>query len=136
MLLTTGFCSIVAAVAVLTLFLSRGHGTVGTLLTAISTVVIAGAVLLAIVLNVRPPVVLTLDPIGFRTRGKGGEGKWKDVQDVGLADGVLQFTDASGVATGLPLDAIDRTRHAELVAEVYERLNTAHGYQRFEFGGE
>ena len=90
---------------------------------------IALLIAVSFIVLLRPPVVLTLDPVGYRTRKD--EGKWKDVQDVALADGMLTFADSAERTVSLPLNVIDVSRHTELVNEVYGRLNEAHGYRRF-----
>lgn len=135
-MLSTGLCFITAAIAVVISFLTRELGTVGTVLAVVTGVIGALALALALIVNLRPPVVLTLDPIGYRTRGRGGDGSWKDVQDVAVAEGFLRFTDAAGQTAALPLQYVDHRRHQELVREVYDRLNTAHGYRRFEPFGD
>lgn len=128
-MLTTGMCFIAAAVVVAVWFVLKGLLSSTTILSVVTILVLAFLATIALVVTLRPPVVLTLDPVGYRTRRDNG--RWKDVQDVGLGDGILSFSDASGNTVGIPLNVIDEKSHAALVEDVYERLNKAHGYQRF-----
>lgn len=81
----------------------------------------------------RPPVVARLDEHGIRTRRTREQ--WVDVQDVSLRDGALLLAlgeeGTEQRAVRVPLSAVGR-RGQELVREVYDRMNTAHGYRRFE----
>lgn len=128
-MLTTGMAFIVAAVVVALWFLLRGALESTLALDIGAGVVFALLIAVSFIVLLRPPVVLTLDPVGYRTRKD--EGKWKDVQDVALADGMLTFADSAERTVSLPLNVIDVSRHTELVNEVYGRLNEAHGYRRF-----
>lgn len=130
-----GVCFIVAALGVVLAFLTAGHGDAGT-----TTAVIAGAVailalLVAAIANLRPPVVLTLDAAGYRARGRHGDGTWRSIEDVTVADGLLRFTDSAGTTAAFPLALVDRNQRAALVRDVYDRLNTAYGYRRFDPAG-
>ncbi|WP_375001238.1 hypothetical protein [Aeromicrobium sp. CTD01-1L150] len=96
-----------------------------------STVAGAIAVLLllaAALLMVRPPVVARLDAHGLRARRL--RLLWLDVENVALEDGQLVLEGAAGEHR-LTLATAGRRTH-ELVREVYDRMNTAHGYTRWE----
>lgn len=120
---------IVAAVVVALWFVLRGALDATLAVDLIASGVLVLLVAVSLIVLLRPPVVLTLDPVGYRSRKD--EGKWKDVQDVSLADGMLTFADSAERTVSLPLNVIDSSRHTELINEVYGRLNEAHGYRRF-----
>ena len=128
-MLTTGMCFIVAAVAVAGWFFLRDafDNTIG--INIVVILLLGLAIAISLIVLLRPPVVLTLDPVGYRSRRD--EGRWKDVQDVALEQGLLTFADSSSRTVSLPLNVIDSSRRSELVNEVYARLNAAHGYTRF-----
>lgn len=127
-----GVCFIVAAVGVLIAFLTGTDSALRTTVTVLAAGVAVIALLVAAVMNLRPPVVLTLDHAGFRARGRHGDVTWKQVESVEISEGLLRFTDGTGAITAFPLSLVDRSRRAELVREVYDRLNTANGYRRFD----
>lgn len=127
-----GVCFIVAAVGVLIAFLTGTDSALRTTVTVLAAGVAVIALLVAAVMNLRPPVVLTLDQAGFRARGRHGDVTWKQVESVEIGEGLLRFTDGTGAITAFPLSLVDRNRRAELVREVYDRLNTANGYRRFD----
>ena len=128
-MLTTGMAFILAAVVVALWFALRGAVESTLVLDIVAGVMMALLTVVSLIVLLRPPVVLTLDPVGYRSRKD--EGKWKDVQDVSLADGMLTFTNNTEHTVSLPLNVIDASRHKELINEVYGRLNEAHGYRRF-----
>lgn len=127
-----GVCFIVAAVGVVVAFLTASGSGLALGVTIIAGGIAVVALLIAAIVNLRPPVVLTLDSAGYRARGRHGEGTWKGVESVEVDDGLLRFTDGAGATTAFPLNLVDRGRRADLVREVYDRLNTAHGYRRFD----
>ncbi|MFH7322656.1 hypothetical protein [Aeromicrobium sp. HA] len=132
LMVLAGVCFIVAAVGVLVAFLTGTDSALRTTVTVLAAGVAVIALLVAAVMNLRPPVVLTLDQAGFRARGRHGDVTWKQVESVEISEGLLRFTDGTGAITAFPLSLVDRTRRAELVREVYDRLNTANGYRRFD----
>ncbi|MFO6452097.1 MULTISPECIES: hypothetical protein [unclassified Aeromicrobium] len=132
LMVLAGVCFIVAAVGVLVAFLTGTDSALRTTVTVLAAGVAVIALLVAAVMNLRPPVVLTLDQAGFRARGRHGDLTWKQVESVEISEGLLRFTDGTGAITAFPLSLVDRTRRAELVREVYDRLNTANGYRRFD----
>lgn len=99
-------------------------------LAGVATVVL---LLAAALLALRPPTVVRLDEHGIRTRR--ARERWVDVDDVTLRDGALLLAlgeeGAEQRAVRIPLASVGR-RSPELVREVYDRMNTAHGYRRFE----
>jgi hypothetical protein len=132
LMVLAGVCFIVAAVSVVVAFLIAGGGALATGATIIAAGIAVVALLVAAIANLRPPVVLTLDAAGYRARGRHGDGAWKQVESVEVVEGLLRFTDGSGAVTAFPLRLVDRTRRADLIREVYDRLNTANGYRRFD----
>ncbi|WP_286930886.1 MULTISPECIES: hypothetical protein [Aeromicrobium] len=132
LMVLAGVCFIVAAVGVLVAFLTGTGSDLRVTVTILGAVVAVVALLVAAVMNLRPPTVVTLDPAGFVARGRHGDVTWKQVESVGVSDGMLRFTDGTGAVTAFPLSLVDRTRHAELIREVYDRLNQANGYRRFD----
>ena len=99
-------------------------------LAGVATVVLLVA---AALLALRPPTVVRLDEHGIRTRR--ARERWVDVADVSVRDGMLLLAlgdeGADQKALRLSLATVG-ARAPELVREVYDRLNTAHGYRRFE----
>jgi hypothetical protein len=133
-LTSVGMCLVVAAVAVFAAFLlaplETGVRWIG--YAAIAVVVLA--LVLALRLALRPPVVLRLDADGYssRTRSDGGlfSGRWLDVEDVTVTDDVLVFALVDGGAQRLPLGFVGADR-PRLLRDIHDRLNAAHGYRRF-----
>ncbi|HPU13620.1 MAG TPA: hypothetical protein PLQ19_07495 [Aeromicrobium sp.] len=132
LMVAAGVSFFIAAACVLVAFWLPKNSQLTEAISIIAASVAGIVLLLAAVLNLRPPTVLTLDPAGYTTRGKGDNGTWKDVEDVAVADGMLRFTDTAGNVTGLELNLVDRKQRAELIRDVYDRLNTANGYRRFD----
>lgn len=130
-MLTTGMCFIAAAVIVAVWFVLRGTLDNSSIVSVVSLLLLGLLAGISLIVLLRPPVVLTLDPVGYRSRRD--EGRWKDVHGVALNDGFLTFSDIGDKTISLPLNVIDASRRVELVNEVYDRLNTAHGYERFTF---
>ena len=134
-LVFVGGSLIVAAVAVLPAFLLTPFDNEWHWVGVAAILVALAALVVALRLAVRPPVVLRLDADGYysRTRSAGGlfTGRWLDVEDVTVADGVLVFSLAGGAEQRLPLGFVGADR-MRLLRDVHDRLNTAHGYRRFE----
>ncbi|AWB90820.1 hypothetical protein [Aeromicrobium chenweiae] len=82
-----------------------------------------------------PPVVARLDPLGVRLGGlmtmKPVRVVWTQVEDVSVDHARLRFDQGAEGAVTFPL-AYAGKRAEELVREVYDRLNTANGYSRYE----
>ncbi|MGJ9412978.1 hypothetical protein ACHAAC_09745 [Aeromicrobium sp. CF4.19] len=128
--------------------LDRGHAAVmtGALVIAAAVLAFLGflltsallAVLVVLLLLVagyvvaRPPVVVRLDEHGLR--GRRVRVRWLDVENVALEDGALLLRADNGPSHRVGLAPLGR-RAQEMVREVYDRMNTAHGYQRWEPGG-
>ena len=98
--------------------------------------VLAGLLLLnAVRVFAFPPVVVRADPSGVRLGGpmtvKPVRVVWTDVEDVSVDRAHLFFDRGSDGTLAFPLAYVGK-RSDELVREVYERLNTANGYQRYE----
>jgi hypothetical protein len=90
------------------------------------------ALLVAALVVLRPPVLARLDEHGIRTRRS--RERWTDVEDVTVREGLLLLAlgEAGDDQRVLRLSmATFGARAPELVREVYDRLNTAHGYRRF-----
>lgn len=100
--------------------------------------VIAGALagcaaLVALVYALRPPTVLRLDADGFRSRLRLAngrfEGQWADVEDAGVADGLLILSMTDG-RVAFPLRLVGGQR-VQVLSAFNERLNEANGYRRW-----
>ncbi len=124
-LAVAGVLLLVAALTGFVTFLlgSRVSGALTLLLLVVAALVV-----------LRPPVLLRLDEEMLRTRG-GGRAPWKRVEDVKVTDGLLLLTlESDDPATPRVVRVTLSTvggRAAELVREVHDRLNAAHGYRRF-----
>ncbi|MFD1858449.1 hypothetical protein EHW97_04845 [Aeromicrobium camelliae] len=136
-MLSIGVYLLVAAVAVLVAFWTAQFGTWGRVVAIVGGVVAVLALLLGARLAVRPPVVLTLNEQGYHGRVRATkqlfEGRWKDVRDVQLGSRELRITTVTNEVQSFPLQTIDARERVAMVREVYDRLNTAHGYTRFTF---
>lgn len=81
-----------------------------------------------------PPVVARTDPGGLRLGGpltvKPIHLPWLDVEDVTMADGRLFVDRGNDELLAFPL-AFVGGRATELMRDVYDRLNAANGYRRF-----
>ena len=134
-LATVGVCLVIAAVAVFLAFVLTPLDVAVRWIGYLAIVVAVTALLGALRFAVRPPVVLRLDDDGYRsrTRSPGGlfSGRWLDVEDVIVDDGVLCLTTTNGMVQRLPLGFVGRDR-MRLLRDVHDRLNTANGYRRFE----
>lgn len=90
----------------------------------------------AVLLWVRPPVVARTDAEGITLGGaltiRPVAITWTDVENVS-SDALRMFLDRGESVLAFPL-AYAGERAPELLREVYDRLNTAHGYERFELG--
>lgn len=127
-----GVCFIIAAAAVLLAFLTSGKGGLAGGVSVVAWIVVVVALLVAAVANLRPPIALTLDEAGFHARGRHGDGTWKAVESVEVDRQMLRFTDGNGEVTAYPLNLVDRNQRTALIRDVYDRLNTANGYRRFD----
>lgn len=89
----------------------------------------------AVLLWLRPPVVARLDAdgmtIGGRLTVRPVSVTWTDVQGVSLAGDRLMVDRGGETLLVFPL-AYAGVRAHELAREVYDRLNTAYGYRRFD----
>ena len=134
-LTSVGICLVVAAVAVFVAFLLAPLDSGVRWIGYAAIVVVVLALVLALRIAVRPPMVLRLDADGYtsRTRSAGGlfSGRWLDVEDVTVVDDVLVFTLVGGGEQQLPLRFVGADRMG-LLRDVHDRLNTANGYRRFE----
>ena len=133
-LVFVGGSLIVAAVAVLPAFLLTPFDNEWHWVGVAAILVAVAALVVALCMAVRPPVVLRLDGDGYysRTRSAGGlfTGRWLDVEDVTVADGVLVFGIAGGSEQRLPLGFVGAER-MRLLHDIHDHLNTANGYRRF-----
>lgn len=132
LMVLAGVCLIVAAVAVVIAFLTSGKGGFAGPVSIIAWIIVAVALLVAAAANLRPPVALTLDETGFHARGRHGDGTWKSVESVDVDQRMLRFTNGEGEVTAYPLNLVDRSQRTALIRDVYDRLNTANGYRRFD----
>ncbi len=123
-LVTSGVFVVVAAVAAgVAFFLSS------TIIGAISLAALGIAAIYA----ARPPVVLTLDAEGYRSRVRFESGRfvgdWRDVEEAGVTEGFLVLTTKEG-QRAFPLRLVGGQR-VQVLAAVNERLNEANGYRRW-----
>ncbi|WP_133434073.1 hypothetical protein [Aeromicrobium phragmitis] len=136
-MLSIGVYLLVAAVAVLVAFWSAQFGTWGRVVAIVGGVVVALALVLSLRLALRPPIVLTLAEQGYQGRVRAEkrrfEGRWKDVRDVQLTSRELRITTVTNEEQVFPLQTVDARERVAMIREVYDRLNTAHGYTRFTF---
>jgi hypothetical protein len=81
-----------------------------------------------------PPVVARTDPGGLRVGGpltvKPFRVPWLDVEDVTTDGSRLFFDRGNDEVIALPLAYVG-SRATELLRDIYDRLNTANGYRRF-----
>ncbi|HUQ00739.1 MAG TPA: hypothetical protein VM093_09800 [Aeromicrobium sp.] len=100
---------------------------------AIATALAVGAVVIAGVYALRPPVVLRLDAEGYRSKLRFStgrfEGTWAEVEDAGIADGLLVLSTATG-RSAFPLRLVGRQR-VQVLTAFNEHLNEANGYRRW-----
>ena len=134
-LTSVGICLVAAAVAVFVAFLLAPLESGVRWIGYAAIVVMVLALVVALRLALRPPVVLRLDADGYtsRTRSADGRfsGRWLDIEDVAVADDVLVFTLADGGGEQrLPLGFVGADR-MRLLHDIHDRLNTANGYRRF-----
>ena len=134
-LATVGISLVVAAVAVFLAFMLAPLENAARWIGYVAIVVAVLASVTALRHAIRPPVILRLDDEEYysRTRTTGGlfSGRWLDVEDVKVADGVLVFRIVGGGEQRMPLAFFGRDR-MRLLRDIHERLNTANGYRRFE----
>lgn len=135
-LITTGVCLVGAGIAVLVASVLVGRDDplrwLGVVAGGIAVVLLVAAARFAVV----PPVVLRLDAEGFASRARSTSerlaGRWRDVDDVTAGEGVLRLTTSDGRTQQFAMRLVGSAERVRLVHEVYERLNAAHGYRRFE----
>jgi hypothetical protein len=89
----------------------------------------------AVRLALLPPVVVRADPEGVRLggplTGKPVRLAWSDVDDVSLEGGQLVFTRSDEGSVVFSLVHLG-SRGNDFVRDVYDRLNAANGYTRFD----
>ncbi len=89
----------------------------------------------AVLLWVRPPVVARLDAEGVTLGGtltvRPVPLRWTDVEKVSYDAGRLVIDRGGDTLVAFPTGYVG-ARAGELTREVYDRLNTAHGYRRFD----
>jgi hypothetical protein len=104
--------------------------------------VAVSAVVLAVLIGVRPPAVVWLYESSYRSRVRAGRneakfvGEWINVSDAEVDDDMLRLTLESGETQSLPLMLIPAKDRERLLRDIYERLNAAHGYRRFDATGD
>lgn len=121
-LATSGVLVLVAAVCALAAFW---------LSSAIATALAVAAIVIAGVYALRPPVVLRLDEKGYRSKLRFStgrfEGTWTEVEDAGIADGLLVVSTSSG-RRAFPLRLVGRQR-VQVLTAFNDHLNEANGYR-------
>ncbi len=128
-LVAAGIFTIAAGILVFATFLLAGEATWRVVSASITGVVAAFCVIQAVRFFVRPPVVARFDADGFTVSSPRARAAWKQVDDVSLDSGFVVLT-GEGTAR-IEVSLLDPPAQAALVREVYDRLNTAHGYTRF-----
>ena len=97
--------------------------------------VAAGLLLNALRLIVLPPTVARTDTDGTRLGGpltaKPVQVLWSEVDDVSIGQGQLVFSRGDGSSVVFSLMHLG-PRANDFVRDVYDRLNTANGYRRFD----
>jgi hypothetical protein len=123
-LMTVGVFVIVAAGFAVAAFWAKS---------VVAAVIAVGVVAAALLMAVRPPVVVRLDADGYRSRLRFSSGRfigaWRDVDDAELTDGLLVLTTSRG-RHAFPLRLVG-DRRVQLLHAVTEHLNDAHGYRRW-----
>ncbi|WP_332643499.1 hypothetical protein, partial [Aeromicrobium sp.] len=88
----------------------------------------------AVTMAVWPPVVVRTAEANVRVGGRLTVRRislpWSEVEGVDHADGRLYFTRGDETILSFPLAYVG-PRGEELVRDIYDRLNTANGYTRF-----
>lgn len=92
-----------------------------------------GALAIAAVYALRPPVVLRLDEDGYSSRVRFQSGRfaglWSDVEEAGVVEGFLVM-ETKDSQRAFPLRLVGGQR-VQVLAAVNERLNDANGYRPF-----
>jgi hypothetical protein len=92
------------------------------------------ALLNAVRMQALPPVVARTDPAGLRVGGRLTVRpvyvSWLDVEDVTTGGGRLLVDRGNDEVLGFPLAYVGG-RANELLRDIYDRLNAANGYRRF-----
>ena len=136
-MMSVGICLVVAAVGVFLAFMLMPLDSAVRWIGYAAGGIAAFAIVVAAHYGFRPPVVLRLDDDGYRsrirpTRAAGRiSGRWVDIEDVTVTDDVLRLTLTEGEEQRVPLEFFGRDR-TRLLRDIHDRLNTAHGYRRFE----
>jgi hypothetical protein len=98
-------------------------------------VLVAVVLLNALRLAIVTPTVARTDADGIRLGGqlttKPARVEWSEVEDLSLDRGSLRFDRGEAGTLWFPLAYVGAKADA-LVHDVYERLNTANGYHRFD----
>ena len=136
-LMTTGICLVVAAVGVFLAFMLMPLDSVVRFIGYAAGGVGAFAIVVAAHYAFRPPVILRLDDGGFHSKTRASRtsgpftGRWLDVEDVTVNGDVLRVITTDGTEQQLALQFFG-ARKMPVLREFHERLNSAHGYRRFE----
>ena len=120
--------------------MSVGTFTVGAFLLPTGLALACAALVALLVINaaslaLRPPVVVRTSAADVRVGGRLTVRRitmpWTDVEGVEHADDRLYFTRGDETMLSFPLAYVG-SRRDELIRDVYDRLNAANGYRRFE----
>ncbi|WP_229052655.1 hypothetical protein [Aeromicrobium sp. Leaf350] len=128
-LVATGAFTIATGVLVFAAFLLADDATWRTVAAAVAGGLAVLALLLALRFAFRPPVIARFDERGFMVARPRTRAAWKQVDDVTLDAGFLVLT-GEGTAR-VDLRMIEPGSRETFLREVYDRLNSAHGYTRF-----
>jgi hypothetical protein len=128
-----GLSLIVAGVAVALAFVLSSVAALAWVLGLLAV----GALLNALRVFAVPPVVVRTAPTELRIGGpltvRPVHISWLDVEDVSTDGGRLLVDRGRGEVLAFPLAYVGG-RADELLRDVYDQLNTAHGYRRFDLG--
>ena len=98
-----------------------------------AAVIAALSTLSALRLGLRPPIVVRLDADGLHP-ARSPAAAWLDVDDVTVGRGIIALNSGEDDPVLVPLELVEPDRRDELVREIYDRLNQANGYRRFQLG--
>ena len=129
-LLSVGINVVVAGVAAALAFFLSGVDTLAWVFGILAVL----ALLNALRVYAWPPVVARTDPGGLRVGGpltvQPVSVLWLDVEDVSTDGGRLFIDRGNDEVLAFPLAYVG-SRATELVRDIYDRLNAANGYRRF-----
>ncbi|MFT4189581.1 MAG: hypothetical protein QM621_13520 [Aeromicrobium sp.] len=128
-LTVTGGCIVVAGILAFAGFLLVGDGTIRRVAAFIVGALAVASLLVAARFAWRSPVVVRLDGTGMVVTRPRSRTPWSQVEDVVIEDGHLVLS--GGGRAWVDVRLVEPSEQADLLRDVYDRLNAAHGYRRF-----